>query len=50
MWLYVSLVRSLSQGRCFVDDEHVEVEATWGYRRMGAAYREPDRAQGEKLM
>ena len=28
----------------FADDEHVEVEATWGiYQRMIAAYREPDR-------
>lgn len=34
-----------------VDDEHVEVEATWGlYQRMIAAHREPDRAQGKKLM
>ena len=30
---------------------HVEVEATWGiYQRMIAAYREPDRARGKKLM
>ena len=29
----------------FADDEHVEVEATWGvYQRMIAAYRDPDRA------
>ena len=35
----------------FAADEHVEVEATWGiYQRMIAAYREPDRAQGRKLM
>ena len=32
-------------------DEHVQVEATWGiYQRMIAAYREPDRAKGRRLM
>ena len=32
----------------FADDEHVEVEATWGvYQRMIAAYREPDRQLGK---
>ena len=32
-------------------DNHVEVEATWGiYQRMIAAYREPDRATGRRLM
>ncbi len=32
-------------------DEHVQVEATWGiYQRMIAAYREPDRAVGKRLM
>jgi transposase len=35
----------------FTDDKHAEVEATWGiYQRMIAAYREPDRSQGRKLM
>jgi transposase len=35
----------------FKDDQHVEVEATWGlYQRMIAAYREPDRAKGRELM
>jgi transposase len=35
----------------FTADEHVEVEATWGInQRMIAAYREPDRTQGRKLM
>jgi len=35
----------------FAVDEHIELEATWGiYQRMIAAYREPDRAQGRKLM
>jgi transposase len=35
----------------FAADVHVEVEATWGiYQRMIAAYREPDRARGKKLM
>src|SRR3954454_7403594 len=35
----------------FADDAHVEVEATWGiYQRMIAAYREPDRKQGRRLM
>jgi hypothetical protein len=35
----------------FAADAHVEVEATWGiYQRMIAAYREPDRARGKKLM
>ncbi len=30
---------------------HVEVEATWGiYRRMIAAYRDPDRARGRETM
>ena len=33
----------------FADDDHVEVEATWGiYQRMIAAYREPDRADGPR--
>ncbi|CCG02705.1 ISL3 family transposase [Blastococcus saxobsidens] len=32
-------------------DEHVQVEATWSiYQRMIAAYREPDRAKGRRLM
>ena len=35
----------------FAADAHVEVEATWGiYQRMIAAYREPDRARGKRLM
>jgi transposase len=35
----------------FAADEHVEVEVTWGiYQRMIAAYRQPDRARGRKLM
>ncbi|GAA1626179.1 ISL3 family transposase [Kribbella alba] len=35
----------------FAADEHVEVEASWRiYQRMIAAYREPDRARGKKLM
>jgi len=35
----------------FASDAHVEVEATWGiYQRMIAAYRQPDRATGRKLM
>jgi transposase len=35
----------------FADDDHVQVEATWGiYQRMIAAYRQPDRAAGRKQM
>lgn len=35
----------------FATDTHVEVEASWGvYQGMIAAYREPDRVQGKKLM
>ncbi len=35
----------------FADDEHVEVEATWGiYQRMIVAYRQPDRKKGHELM
>lgn len=35
----------------FVDDAHVEVEATWGvYQRMIAAYRHEDRQRGRELM
>ncbi len=35
----------------FAGDEHVEVEATWGiYQRMIAAYRDPDRVQGQAAM
>jgi transposase len=35
----------------FADDRHVEVEATWGiYQRMVAAYREPDKAAGKRMM
>ncbi len=35
----------------FANDQHVQVEATWGiYQRMIAAYRDTDRAAGRKLM
>ncbi len=35
----------------FDDEEHVQVEATWGiYQRMIGAYREPDRGKGRQLM
>lgn len=35
----------------FSMDAHVKVEATWGiYQRVVTGYREPDRAQGKKLM
>jgi len=35
----------------FARDEHVEVEATWGfYQSMIAAYRDPDRTRGRELM
>jgi len=35
----------------FVDDAHVEVEATWGiYQRMIGAYRHEDRRRGRELM
>lgn len=35
----------------FANDQHLEVEATWGvYQRMIAAYRHPERAEGRKLM
>jgi transposase len=35
----------------FADDEHVQIEATWGiYQHMIAAYREPDRKRGRELM
>ena len=35
----------------FADDNHVEVEATWGvYQRMIAAYRHEDRHRGRQLM
>jgi transposase len=35
----------------FADDEHVEVQATWGiYQQMIAAYREPDRKLGKQMM
>jgi transposase len=35
----------------FADDDHVEVEITWGvYQRMIGAYREPDRRRGRQLM
>jgi transposase len=35
----------------FADDNHVQVEATWGiYQRMITAYREPDRARGRQMM
>lgn len=35
----------------FADEQHVEVEATWGiYQRMVTAYREPDRKLGKFVM
>ncbi|GMA23119.1 ISL3 family transposase [Luteimicrobium album] len=35
----------------FTDDQHVEVEATWGiYQRMITAYRHEDRRRGRELM
>ncbi len=35
----------------FENEEHVQVEATWGiYQRMIGAYREPDRDHGKQLM
>ncbi|MGO2520538.1 MAG: ISL3 family transposase [Microbacterium sp.] len=35
----------------FADEQHVEVEATWGiYQRMIAAYREPDKKLGKQAM
>ena len=35
----------------FENEEHVQVEATWGiYQRMVGAYREPDRNRGKQLM
>ena len=35
----------------FGDDDHVQVEATWGiYQRMIAAYRHPDRTAGRQAM
>jgi transposase len=35
----------------FADEQHVEVEATWGiYQRMIAAYREPDKKNGKAMM
>lgn len=37
--------------RLFADDQHVEVEATWGiYQRMIEAYRVEERAHGRELM
>jgi transposase len=48
------LLTSKQQNRLttlFAVPEHVEVEATWGvYQRMIAAYREPDRDRGRRLM
>jgi transposase len=35
----------------FTDEDHVEVEATWGvYQRAIAAYREPDKRKGKQMM
>ena len=35
----------------FADDQHVQVEATWGiYQRMIAAYRHPDKGRGREQM
>lgn len=37
--------------RLFADEQHIEVEATWGiYQRIIIAYRHPDRATGKTLM
>ena len=37
--------------RSFADEQHAEVEATWGiYQRMVTAYREPDRGLGKFVM
>jgi len=37
--------------RLFGDDDHVEVEVTWGvYQRMITAYRDPDRTKGRAVM
>ncbi|MGF3054910.1 ISL3 family transposase [Microbacterium sp. YY-03] len=37
--------------KLFADDDHVQVEATWGiYQRMIAAYREPDKKLGKQMM
>jgi len=37
--------------KLFTDEQHVEVEATWGiYQRMIAAYRHPEPAQRKTLM
>lgn len=58
----VNLLTDKQQARLeavFAADEHVEVEATWGwrhlplagdYQRMIAAYRDPDRAAGKTAM
>ena len=35
----------------FADEQHVEVEATWGiYQRMVTAYREPDKKKAKAMM
>ncbi len=35
----------------FTDEEHVQVQATWSmYQRIVAAYREPNRTRGKKMM
>ncbi|WP_175957114.1 ISL3 family transposase [Schaalia sp. Marseille-Q2122] len=35
----------------FANDDHAQVEVTWGvYQKMVAAYRHPDRAKGKQLM
>ena len=35
----------------FTNDDHVEVEATWGiYQRIIAAYPEPDKIKGKQMM
>lgn len=49
-----SLLTERQQARLealFVDEQHAEIEATWGiYQRMITAYREPDRKLGKFLM
>ncbi|WP_371151564.1 ISL3 family transposase [Buchananella felis] len=35
----------------FANDDHAQVEVTWGvYQKMVAAYRQPERAKGKRLM
>ena len=44
-------VHTADVAREVADEQHAEVEATWGiYQRMIAAYRHPDRREGRALM